>query len=82
MESFAKVYAFAYWLANAEEVNVGLAANGKVVLPEATLTKGSVELFATNADPLKVESGYIVTKAVPSLMVVTGTYIVVAIWYI
>lgn len=56
-----------------------MAANGNVVLPEATLTKGSVELLATNAAPLKVESGYIVIKAVPSLMVVTGTYIVVAI---
>lgn len=38
-------------------MNVGLAANGKVVLPEATLMRGSVELFATNAGPLNVESG-------------------------
>lgn len=59
-----------------------MAANGNVVLPEATLTKGSVELLAMNAAPLKVESGYIVINAVPSLMVVIGTYIVVAIWYI
>lgn len=48
-------------------------------MPEATQTKGSVELLAMNAAPLKVESGYIVIKAVPSLMVVIGTYIVVAI---
>lgn len=59
----------------------GTEANGKVVLPDATVQKGRTKLF--NAyPPWNANYGQIIIIADPSGNVVTGTYTLAVIWYI
>lgn len=59
----------------------GTEANGKVVLPDATVQKGRTKLF-TEYPPWNASYGQITIIAVPSGSVVIGTYTLAVIWYI
>lgn len=65
--------ALAYWVEKGENVFVGKTANGKVLEPWATLTKGKWRGAATIVALYIADIGLMVTKAVPSARVTIGT---------
>lgn len=78
-ESTAKVAMFANCEKNGARAVVGLTAKGRVVDPLATETKGSDLPLAPKVGSFIQYKGTIVTSAVPSANVVTGTYSLVVI---